>query len=507
MSIIQQESTNYLLFTTRQFSSGAPFALSTTGVVSVYEENNATQITDGVTLTRNYDSVTGLNQVSVVAASSNGYEAGKRYYAVITAGTVDSVSVVGEVVGDIGTVESDSQKALRTFSDSMYITEVLATQTGVTNGNAINLSAQVDAQVPDDSLIGTVWVVKDATDGRTEEVVVVDYASTGTLATIERLGVVGSSISFTPVAGDSVWRVGVVDRAKIDTIKTDTAATLVDTAQIGAAGAGLTSVPWNASWDAEVESEVIDAINASTRFTGIEGATFATGTDSLEAIRNRGDAAWTGGAGSTLTAGAVANAVWDEATSGHVGAGSFGAEVQSHALSSELPTNIGALAITTGGDVTAGTVSDKTGYALTQSFPTNFDAMSISTGGDVTAGTVSDKTGYTLTQNFPSNFDAISISTAGVIGTVSTVTTLTNKTGFTLGSTGLNAVTLAEPSAVPSWGAATAVEGISWNVAFNRNRIISNSTQITLRNDADSTDLATAAVTATTSSVTRNEYS
>ncbi len=125
----------------------------------------------------------------------------------------------------------------------------------------------------------------------------------------------------------------------------------------------------------------------------------------------------------------------------------------------------------------------------------------------MTAGTVSDKTGYTLTQNFPTNFDAISISTAGVIGTVSTVTTLTNKTGFTLGSTGLNAVTLAEPSAVPSWGAATAVEGISWNVAFNRNRIISNSTQITLRNDADSTDLATAAVTATTSSVTRNEYS
>jgi len=34
------------------------------------------------------------------------------------------------------------------------------------------------------------------------------------------------------------------------------------------------------------------------RFTGIEGATFTTTTDSLEAIRNRGDAAWiTGGGG------------------------------------------------------------------------------------------------------------------------------------------------------------------------------------------------------------------
>jgi hypothetical protein len=37
---------------------------------------------------------------------------------------------------------------------------------------------------------------------------------------------------------------------------------LEDTAEIGAAGAGLTAVPWNAAWDAEVESEVTDALVA-----------------------------------------------------------------------------------------------------------------------------------------------------------------------------------------------------------------------------------------------------
>lgn len=37
---------------------------------------------------------------------------------------------------------------------------------------------------------------------------------------------------------------------------------LADTAEIGAAGAGLTAVPWNASWDAEVQSEATDALNA-----------------------------------------------------------------------------------------------------------------------------------------------------------------------------------------------------------------------------------------------------
>jgi len=41
----------------------------------------------------------------------------------------------------------------------------------------------------------------------------------------------------------------------IDDIETDTAV-------IGALGAGLTAVPWNASWDAEVQSECADALTA-----------------------------------------------------------------------------------------------------------------------------------------------------------------------------------------------------------------------------------------------------
>lgn len=45
-------------------------------------------------------------------------------------------------------------------------------------------------------------------------------------------------------------------------IATDVAAILVDTAVIGAAGAGLTAIPWNAAWDTEVQSECADALTA-----------------------------------------------------------------------------------------------------------------------------------------------------------------------------------------------------------------------------------------------------
>ena len=91
--------TIYLKFTTRAFATGIPTTLAGTPVLSVYEENNLTQITAGVSVSADYDGVTGLNQATIVAITGNGYEAGKSYDLVITTGTVSSVSVVGEVVG------------------------------------------------------------------------------------------------------------------------------------------------------------------------------------------------------------------------------------------------------------------------------------------------------------------------------------------------------------------------------------------------------------------------
>ena len=142
-----------------------------------------------------------------------------------------------------------------------------------------------------------------------------------------------------------ISKVDVVDGV-VDTI-------LVDTAVIGALGAGLTGIPWNAAWDTEVQSEVADALavydpptkaEVDTAFTEIKGATWAT-TDTLEAIRDQGDAAWTtGGGGSAPTAAAVADAVWDEATSGHTTSGTFGEQVK---------TDIDAILVDTGTTIPA----------------------------------------------------------------------------------------------------------------------------------------------------------
>jgi hypothetical protein len=56
---------------------------------------------------------------------------------------------------------------------------------------------------------------------------------------------------------------GLATAAALDAVDNfvDTEITAIQTT-LGAAGAGLTAIPWNASWDAEVQSEVADALTA-----------------------------------------------------------------------------------------------------------------------------------------------------------------------------------------------------------------------------------------------------
>lgn len=86
-------------FTTRQIS-GAPSTLASSPVISAYVGNSTTEITAGITLSVDFDSRTGLNNVRVVATSGNGYATASDYQLVITTGTVNSVSVVGEVIAE-----------------------------------------------------------------------------------------------------------------------------------------------------------------------------------------------------------------------------------------------------------------------------------------------------------------------------------------------------------------------------------------------------------------------
>lgn len=91
------EQTLDFKFTSRAFATGIPTTLASPTVV-VFEDNGTTEITVGETVSADFDGVTGLNNLRIVATAANGYESGKSYQAVLTVGTVGGVSVVGEVV-------------------------------------------------------------------------------------------------------------------------------------------------------------------------------------------------------------------------------------------------------------------------------------------------------------------------------------------------------------------------------------------------------------------------
>lgn len=118
----------------------------------------------------------------------------------------------------------------------------------------------------------------------------------------------------TAQTGDSFARLGAPAGASVSA---DVAAIEAQTDDIGVAGAGLTAIPWNSAWDAEVQSEAADALTAYDPPTKAE-------LDSGFAALN------------DPTAATIADQVWDETKAGHVGVGSFGEEVQAHALSSEV---------------------------------------------------------------------------------------------------------------------------------------------------------------------------
>ena len=126
------ESTFDTKFTTVS-TAGAPTTLAGTPVISAYVDNNVTQLTAGITLTVDFDAVTGLHNVRVVATAANGYASGGNYQLVITTGTVSGTSVVGYVVAEFSI---QARSALRPATANRT---VVVDAAGLVDANAVKI--------------------------------------------------------------------------------------------------------------------------------------------------------------------------------------------------------------------------------------------------------------------------------------------------------------------------------------------------------------------------------
>jgi hypothetical protein len=152
----------YGKFTTYRPSTGAAYALAGTPALSVYKDNSTTQSTTGVTLTADFDTVTGLNHFAIdTSADGTFYSAGSNFDIVITTGTVDSVNVVGTVVGSFSLAKT---AALRPTTAGRTLDVSTGGEAGLDWANIGSPTTSVD-------LSGTsTRALEPTTDGRTLDV-------------------------------------------------------------------------------------------------------------------------------------------------------------------------------------------------------------------------------------------------------------------------------------------------------------------------------------------------
>ena len=133
----------YILFTTRSLA-GVPTTFGGTPVLSIYKYTNLTPIGTtadaAFTLTIDFDGITGLNAIDFSASTANGFASETEYNIVVTTGTVDGVSVIGEVVE---TVNIDYQKnMIQTVLDAEGLSSlVTAGSVTSTSGSGTQFSA------------------------------------------------------------------------------------------------------------------------------------------------------------------------------------------------------------------------------------------------------------------------------------------------------------------------------------------------------------------------------
>lgn len=280
---------------------GSPATLSGTPAIAAYKSNSITQSTAGITLTVDFDGITGLNHVRVdTSASGAFYAAGADFDLVITQGTVDGVSVAGSLVGEFSVANRpvlavDADEDLRdalglavanldeqlTGIDDAVDAEIQDLLDRIGTPAGVSLSADIAAAKAQIAAIETdtqdlqsrvpaalvggrmdVSVGAIAAGAITAAATAADYVAElqSGLATSSEVGTVAVSLGeVLDAVGDILEDTGTTLPAVLGSPATgslagDLAVVESQTDDLGTAGAGLTAVPWNPAWAAQISA-------------------------------------------------------------------------------------------------------------------------------------------------------------------------------------------------------------------------------------------------------------
>lgn len=338
---------------------------------------------------------TGSNQIQLDAGASATDNAYDPALISIIAGTgAGQTRLVLQYDGTTKIATVDRDWKVNPSTDSEFVINGDAGREHVNEGlaqagtaNTITLNALASAT--DNAYVGQVVFIRSGT-GADQVGYVTAYNGTTKVATIKH-GENGGNWGTTPDTTSAyvmlamhvhtIEEIAEAVRTEMDANSTQLSGIIEDTAEIGVAGAGLSAIPWNASWDAEIQSEVDDALVArglhyvidtalptgwTTDVTADSAldqmadngtAEYNRATDSLQALRDRGDSgAWAGAAGTSP---------WSSILTDYTTPGTFGARFQEATRYTNTSANIRYVVR---GDSYDGTANAALSWAVTKDF-------------------------------------------------------------------------------------------------------------------------------------------
>lgn len=190
---------------------------------------------------------TGCTMPTVTTLTGHTAQTGDNYARLGAPAGASIAADIAENQADLNTVIADTNELQTDWTNGGRLDLIIdeLTSQGDTN------EGKLDTIITDTNELQTDWT----NGGRLDLIVDAILADTNELQTDWTNG------GRLDLIIDELTSQGDTNEGKIDTIDGIVDDILVDTAVIGAAGAGLTAIPWNASWDAEVESECTDALN------------------------------------------------------------------------------------------------------------------------------------------------------------------------------------------------------------------------------------------------------
>jgi hypothetical protein len=463
-------------------ADGASITRATNGTVQVYKDNGTTQSTTGVTDTEDFDALTGVHACTIdLSADATFYAAAHHFTVVLAGATIDGKSVnavlayfstvgvpisvagltaigaqVVTSVGDKGDglfdVATDSLQAIRDRGDAAWASTA-AMHTGTAQAGAASTITLAAGASASNNYYNRSGIVITGGTGAGQERLITGYVGATKVATVDEAWVVNPD-------NTSLYEVGPARTSARQSYPSDGS---ISSSTFAAGAINAAAIATNAIDDDALATDAVTAIQVAVAAGAVASVTGAVGsvTGNVGGVASGGITSASFAAGAITAAAVATNAIDDDALS----ADAVTAIQSGLGTSANQATLVGAIA----------------------AVQTDVDDLQARTPAALISG-------------------RMDVSVGAMAANVMTASAAASDFGAEIGVAVWDSP-ITEPTGPFVWASAKARDIQGWVGARMRNKNTQTATAHKVRNDADSADIGTSAVSDDGTTATKGKWS